>query len=70
MAMAISALPSCYFPGVSIEVKDAALGVLHHDPHPQQWLPQLPALPAPQVSSSEESDRAWIPTTPAGGEVA
>lgn len=70
VAMATSDLPSCYFPGVSTEVKDAALGVLHHDPHPQQRLPRLPILPTPQVSSSEESDRSQIPTTPAGGEVA
>ncbi|TKC48323.1 hypothetical protein EI555_014565, partial [Monodon monoceros] len=27
---------------------DAALGVLPRDPHPQQRLPRLPALPAPQ----------------------
>ncbi|GAB5569215.1 VIP peptides isoform X1 [Prionailurus iriomotensis] len=34
--------------GATAGVKDAALGVLPGDPHPRQWLPLLPAIPAPQ----------------------
>lgn len=50
-------LSVCHFPGASTGVKDAALGDLPRDSHPQQRLPWFPALPASQVSSTDKRSK-------------